>query len=70
LAAGLAEKQVSDGWGDCTHFEYNCTQNEYRLEESERRVRKYCARASPLRFVPSSADGLRQHGRLPMRMAA
>jgi hypothetical protein len=29
LASGLAEKQVSDGWGVCTHFEYNCTQNEY-----------------------------------------
>ena len=29
LASGLAEEEISEGWGGCTHFEYNCTQNEY-----------------------------------------
>jgi hypothetical protein len=58
LASGLAEEEVPEGWGGCTHFEYNCTHSENSLEESERRVRRYCARASPLRLLRSSADGL------------
>ena len=35
LASGLAEKEVSDGGGWCTHFEYNCTQNEYGVARGE-----------------------------------